>query len=445
MNTFRLFQAMLLASLLMGATVNAEGAELQPSPQDSVAQEEGLTTLEACQKAAEANYPLIKKYDLLKSTADISIDNINKGWLPQVSATVQATAQNKVVSLPSTLTSIISQYGGSVKGIQKEQYKAEVDVNQLIYDGGRLKSQKAITKQQAEVDKAQNSVNMYNIHKSVNSLYFGILLLQDKLQLNHDLQVMLGSNQKQLEAMVKAGTASTSDLLKVKAELLSTKQDETELRSQRKSLAQTLSLYTGKAIGQLQRPKALASENLNNRPELNLADMRLKLVDEQEKALDADLKPKLSGFAQAYYGYPGYNMFDDMFSHKPSVNALIGVKLTWNIGALYTRKNDKAKLKKQRDMIENDREVFLFNNRIEKAQDEENISRYDKLRKQDDEIIALRTSIRKAAESKLRHGIIDVNDLVKEITNENSARLQSSIHEIEMLQEMYNRSYTMNY
>ena len=62
----------------------------------------------------------------------------------------------------------------------------------------------------------------------------------------------------------------------------------------------------------------------------------------------------------------------------------------------------------------------------------------------DEEIISLRSSIRKAAESKLSHGIIDVNDLVKEINSENAARVQQSVHEIEMLKEIYNQKYTVN-
>lgn len=95
-------------------------------------------------------------------------------------------------------------------------------------------------------------------------------------------------------------------------------------------------------------------------------------------------------------------------------------------------------------MIENTRDVFLFNNNIEQIQQTENISRYHSLMQSDDEIIVLRTNVRKAAESKLTHGIIDVNSLLREIYNENSAKTQRAIHEIEMLQEMYNLKYTNN-
>ena len=154
--------------------------------------------------------------------------------------------------------------------------------------------------------------------------------------------------------------------------------------------------------------------------------------------------PKLGVFAQGFYGYPGYNMFEDMMSHDWSWNGMIGARLTWNIGALYTRKNDKAKLQVQRDLTESNREEFLFNNRLEQIQQHESIMRYRKLMADDDEIISLRSAVRKAAESKLSHGIIDVNDLVREINQENAARVQQSMHEIEMLKQIYDNKFTTN-
>ena len=137
-------------------------------------------------------------------------------------------------------------------------------------------------------------------------------------------------------------------------------------------------------------------------------------------------------------------MFEDMMGRKFSWNGMIGARLTWNIGALYTRKNDKAKIQLQRETVDVSREHFLFDNNMEQIQQKENILRYRQIMSDDEEIISLRSSIRKAAESKLSHGIIDVNDLVREINNENTARVQHTIHEIEMLKEIYDLKFTTN-
>ena len=135
-------------------------------------------------------------------------------------------------------------------------------------------------------------------------------------------------------------------------------------------------------------------------------------------------------------------MFEDMMSREWSLNGLVGARLTWNIGALYTRKNDKAKIQLQRDLTETNRDVFVFNNRLEQIQQNENISRYRQLMAADEEIIELRSAVRKAAESKLAHGIIDVNDLVREMNAENAARVQRSMHEIQLLKEICDNKFT---
>ena len=122
----------------------------------------------------------------------------------------------------------------------------------------------------------------------------------------------------------------------------------------------------------------------------------------------------------------------------------ISVLLLFCVLLGFTGCNDKAKIRLQRDMAETSREVFLFNNRLELIQQNENIEQYRRLMNDDEEIIALRSSVRKAAESKLAHGIIDVNDLVKEINAENAARVQQSMHEIKLLKEVYDMKFTTN-
>ena len=60
-------------------------------------------TLEECQRAAEQNYPLIRQYDLIEKTTELTVSNIGKGWLPQISASAQATYQSDVASFPDQL------------------------------------------------------------------------------------------------------------------------------------------------------------------------------------------------------------------------------------------------------------------------------------------------------------------------------------------------------
>ena len=409
-------------------------------------------TLEECQQAAERNYPLIRQYDLIGKTTQLTVANIQKGWLPQVSAQAQATYQSDVTAWPGEMKTMMTGMGIDMKGLKKDQYRVGIDVQQTIYDGGAISSQKAVAREQGKVQEAQTEVNLYNVRKRVNEMYFSLLMLDEHILLNHDLQELLAGNERKLQAMVKGGTAAESDWQSVKAERLNARQQATSLESQKRMLTAMLSTFCGIEVREVRKPvmsvavvqQQTGQQQTGQRPELRALDAQIGLFNAQEKALNSALMPKLSVFAQGYYGYPGLNMFEDMMSHDWSLNGLIGARLTWNIGALYTRKNDKAKLQLQRDLTESNREVFLFNNRLEQIQQNEEISRYQQLMADDEEIIVLRSAVRKAAESKLSHGIIDVNDLVREINQENAARVQQSIHEIEMLKEIYDNKFTTN-
>ena len=403
-------------------------------------------TLEECWQAAKQNYPLIRQYGLIAKTTELTMANIRKGWLPQVSAQAQATYQSDVTAWPDEMKTMMTGTGIDMKGLKKDQYRVGVDVQQTVYDGGAISSRQSIAREQGNVQSAQTEVSLYAVRRRVNEMYFSLLMLDEQIQLNRDLQELLAGNERKLQAMVKGGTAAASDWQNVKAERLNVVQQATSLESQKRMLTAMLSEFCGMEVKSVKKPEATAtvSQSMGRRPEMRLYDAQLRLADAQERGLNAALMPRLGVFAQGYYGYPGLNMFKDMMRHRWSLNGVIGARLTWNIGALYTRKNDKAKLQLQRETTETNRAVFLFNNRLEQIQQQERMARYRKLTADDEEIIALRSAVRKAAESKLAHGIIDVNDLVREINQENAARVQQSMHEIEMLKEIYDNKFTTN-
>ena len=402
-------------------------------------------TLEECQLAAEKNYPMIKQYDLISQTTQLTVRNIQKGWLPQIAIAAQATYQSDVTSWPESMKATFQQLGINMKGLSKDQYKVGIDLQQTIYDGGTISSLRSIARQEEKVQKAQVETNLYQVRKRVNEMYFSLLLLNEQIKLNDDVKALLLSSEKKLASMLKGGTIATSDFENIKAERLSVEQQNESLKSQQQMLQHLLSTFCGIKVSNVQKPAPFKTTiSMNKRPEMLLFDNQLQLSSVKEKALNSQVRPKLGIFAQGFYGYPGLNMFEDMMNRKWSLNGMVGVKLSWSIGALYSLKNDKAKLRLQREMTENAREIFLFNNQLEEIQQNENIKRYHTMKQTDDEIIMLRTNIRKSAESKLSHGIIDINNLLREINNENAAKIQQTIHDIEMLKEMYNLKYTNN-
>ena len=409
-------------------------------------------TLEDCHRLAQENYPLIKRYSLIEQTTDYTLANISKGWLPQLSATAQATLQSDVMSFPDAMKGVFAQTGQELKGLSKSQYRVGLDINQIVFDGGSISNQREVARLQGDMQAAQNEVDLYAIHQRVNDIYFSILLTDERLKVNDDLQTLLEANLNKLNSMLTNGLAMESDVSSMKAEQLKARQQRTELNATRKSLCRMLALLCGKEEINIKNESQTARMNdqwsmvngqLINRPELRLLDTQLRLADAQEKLLDTSLLPRMSLFAQGYYGYPGYNTFEDMFSRKWSLNGLIGARITWNISQFYTNKGEKAKLQLQRQQTEVARETFLFNNNLQQVQQNEEIDKYRQLMEDDTNIVNLREEVRKAAESKLAHGIIDTNSLLQEINRENQARIELATHEVMMLQQIENLKYTL--
>ena len=403
-------------------------------------------TLDECQQLAAGNYPLLKRYDLIRATTDYTVSNASKGYLPQITVGAQATLQSDVMALPDAMNAMLAASGAEVKGLKKDQYRVSVDVNQVIYDGGNIKSAKQVAEAEGEVRSRRNEVEIYALRDRVNNLFFGILITDEQLGLNREMQALLSDNCRKLEAMVAGGVAMQSDADAMRAEYLSTVQQYAEIESVRRSYCSMLEIFIGNPIDTaLEKPEVeepLSAEN--NRPELRLFDAHTAQLRARMGSIDAGVRPRLSLFAQGYYGYPGLNTFEDMMEHRWTLNGIVGVRLSWNIGNFYTRRNDKNRLAVAMNEVDNSRELFLFNNRLQSAEERSSIDRYRTIMKHDDDIIALRTSVRQSAESKLEHGIIDVNELLQEITRENTAKINRSTHEIELLKSIAELKNTLN-
>ncbi len=404
-------------------------------------------TLDECLRRAEENYPLIKKFGLVASTRQLDLDEINRGWLPRVGVYAQATVQNAVPAYPEALTAVLNQLGREVEGLSRFQYKAGIEVSQTIWDGGASKSRRAVERAAAEETEAALAVELYGVRERVQSIYFGILLLQEQIGQARATRELLEANLHRMRSMVANGIAMQSDADMIEAQLLSVGQQIAEASSAANGYRALLEIYIAEPLDgrQLQRPSAqMPSSTESNRPELALFDKRLSLNKAREDAVGATLMPRVGFFGQVYYGYPGFNTFESMMKRDLSFNALAGVKVSWNIDALYTRSLSKRKLAAASDMALADRELFLFNNDLQATSERAAIKGVLDVMADDARIVELRSNVRRSAESQLENGVIDTTTLLAKITDENQARLNAAYHEIQYLQYIHQLKNTLN-
>lgn len=404
-------------------------------------------TLEECIVLAEENYPIISKYDMLEQTKEVNLSNINKGWLPQINVYGQGTVQNDTPSLPESLTNIINQTGTNIAGLNEWQYRIGADISQNIWDGGTSKVHRKIERAEDAERQAAIDVQLYAVRERVEDLYFGILLMDAQIEQVKNMQLLLQSNLDKLRIMQSNGTAMQSDVDMVEAEYLGTVQQLTQAESASQSYRNVLGLFMGKSIvGQkLVKPEAFIPQDLMpSRPELKYFEKQLQTNEARNASITANMMPKIGLFAQLYYGYTGFDYFENMMNRNPSFNILAGVKLSWNIGALYNKKNDRMKLKLSSDNINVERDIFLFNINLQSRSQLDHIDELKAVIKNNDRIVELRTNVRKAAESQLDNGVIDATALLTKLTDEKQARLIAAYHEIQLLQSIYELKYTLN-
>ncbi|WP_312285948.1 TolC family protein [Chryseobacterium gleum] len=387
---------------------------------------------------ARTNYPAIKKLDLLTQSAEFDIQNANKRYLPQVSFSGQATYQSQTVSFGDALSSMPA--GIQLPSISKDQYKIQGDVSQLLYDGGNIKNQKELIKANNALQIQNVEANLYAIKQRINTLYFSILLIDAQLKQNEINKSSLQTQVQKTEAALKYGVAYRSNLDELKAEVVNIDMASTEYRSNRTAYLKMLSLFIGKELPetvQLDQPDGELLSPEINRPELKTFDLQKTIYDTQEKQLKSEYLPTVSAFFQGAYGRPTLNIIENKFGPW----YVTGIRFSWNLGSLYTLSNRKSILNLNRQTAEADKETFLLNTKIDLTQQDEQIRKYTELLVQDEQVIALRSAVKKSAEAQLDNGVITIHEYIQKVNAENLTIQTKILHEIQLLQAKYNHEF----
>jgi outer membrane protein TolC len=388
-----------------------------------------VLSLDEALEASAANYPLIKQRSFLQQSGQYSLQNLSRATWPQLSVAGQATYQSEVtrISLPNA----------SIPELSKDQYRIYAEAVQPLTDLITVKRQKELQGASNKLAANNLEAELYKVTERVHGIYFGILLIDEQLKQNELTKADIRTGIDKVSAAVKSGTDYRSNLDKLRAQLLTTEQRDIDLKAIRKAYAGMLALFIGHALPdtvRLQSPASVATIIDIKRPELLVFESQQLSYDAQSRLVAAKSLPKFSLYAQGGYGRPGLNMLDNDFKSY----YIGGLRLNWSLSSLYTMKKEQRILSINKEMVAAQQETFLFNTSLQLRQQAEEIVRLQESLQTDEDIIGLRSSVKKAAAAQLEHGVITVNDYLREVTNEALAREQSSLHQVQLLQAQYN-------
>jgi outer membrane protein TolC len=398
-------------------------------------------TIEACRAKARARYPTSRQYALIEANRDIDVGVARRGYLPRLALSGKATLQSDVTSFDSIASSLPPQMASAfgAGGAGKDQYQAIAELSLTIWDGGAIPAQVKGIQSASRVESRKLDVDLYALNDKVDQLFFGILSLREQLEQDAILLDQLESSYRRVKASLDNGAASPYDLDAVRVEILNARQKDAELAAGERSYREMLSDMIGESLpesSEFAMPEDLVApedDDLARRPEMALFAAQERQLDSQESAIRAANMPRLSAFLQAAYGDPGL----DMFESGASAYWIGGLKATWSLNGLLDWKAQLRKVDDARKTVAAQRDAFILNSGLQVARSRNDVARLRELLKGDDEIIALRESMRMSTEGKQENGAATTDDVLKAIDAESLARRTKSLHEVQLAMAAY--------
>ena len=378
-------------------------------------------TLQECYDLVDQNYPLAKQVDLLNQKTTFEIDALNTAKLPKMDLNAQATYQSEVIGFPTALS--------GVNTMNKDQYRATMDINQLIYNGGAIAAHAKLKQAQTKTQQQQVALNIYATKNKINQYFFSILLLQQKKELLESKDELLISKVKEVTVGVKYGALLPTSELILEAERLKIKQQLTEISFEKTKMLENLALLTYSemdATTVLETPNSEREAVNGIRPEIVFFDLQNEQIESSKSVLAKSNSPKLYAFGQAGYGNPGLNMLDNSF--QPFY--IVGLKTSWNIFDWGKVKKDRKSLNVAQEIVQTEKENFELNHKMELQQINKDIKKMEELLTSDLEIIQIHEKIVKTADAQMKNGVIASSEYLTEVIRLFEAKNNLAQHEV---------------
>jgi outer membrane protein TolC len=394
------------------------------------AEGEPSVSLESLVEAARRNHPTLAKGPLLSESLELTKAELNRAYWPQLTLAGRATWQSAVTGIDIPIP------GVGVAAPSKDQYRATLDLQQNLWDGGVTAEQKQLAQARSGVEREKVELDWQQVRHRILQLYFAGVVQQDLEAQGERLQRYLGVVVEKAQVSLKSGIVTERDVLLAQARQLEARQAMVEATAQLAGARRSLEELTGAAIpraavlaapaSSCAPPEAHTPASALHRPELSLLDAQARVLDAQEQLDTAADLPRLGAFATAGYARPGLNMLDDRFQPYFIGGVQLSVPLTYLYAG--TWQNGREQLTVQRSLVAREREAVVKRIDLELQAQATELERLDAVIALDDELISLRERARKQTDLQLQLGTASMTELLDDLTREDQARTRQAVH-----------------
>ena len=402
-------------------------------------------TLWQCYDSAAIANPLSGERELYRQMTMLRDENLAAAWLPALDLGGSFNYQSDVVDMSQLLGSLPVP-PGSLPSIPHEQYRATVDLSQVIWDGGVTRSAREVERVVSELNMQQSEADLYRLREQVNNYFFSLLLVRSQAEVTSVLIAELNARINEASSGVENGVVPAVTLDVLKAEMIKAEQSAAELSRRSDALVKALEQVTGmtglKDAELLLPEQAVTGSDLKDNPDLRLFDTRHRQLELSKNLLKNQRMPKVFGYAQAGYGNPPGNNF---LADSPDVYFSLGAGFKWNIYDWGKNSNERRSLTLQQQLLD-----------IRKSAAEEALQRIltirmaeiESLREasvRDEELISIRKRIVATAASQLENGVITASQYMTELNSEKQAVIAAAARKISIARAETDYLYITGY
>lgn len=398
-------------------------------------------TLAQVHEMVSDRFPLSAQSGMQREIRDLQLKNAKAGWLPELRLTGLAQYQSDVTEIDIRLPA--APDGFDIPTQPKDRYQMTLELEQRLYDGGRIRARRNLAHSRTDVALHRIRVSQHELRDRVNDAWFAIHALRAQQAALEITEEELEQRFQEITSLVEHGAVPASSADIIRAEQLRITQQMRSLKAREKSAISVLSILLDTELPAdifLQMPDAPdtpgqpVDPDFRQRPEMALFEAQRSELMQQEKMVTASYRPHISVFGQAAYGRPGLDMFEDRL--QPWY--IVGIRASWSIWNWRTAEREREILQIRQRLVGNQQEIFDRNMLAAVQQDLEQISELRETIRTDKEIIALHENIVRDAASRLEHGAITATEYISELTNRQRAVINRDMHRLELARTRQN-------